>query len=93
MLFVTLESKGQTCIPFPIPYNICEQQTHCLTYSLYHEDSGEVEIRKDIINGPFNNAEQNTSLKNSIVCVLGNSRLVGGGDGYHPFTSGSLKGY
>ena len=50
-----------------------------LAYSICPEDSGEVDIPKYKITWPFNNAEQNSSLKISIEYVLGNDRL-GGGD-------------
>ena len=40
----------------------------------------EGDIPKDIFTGPFNNAEQNSSLKISIECVLGNDKIVGGGE-------------
>ena len=44
-----------------------------------NEYYGEIDIPWDIITEPFNNVEQNSSLKILIRCVFGNDSLVGEG--------------
>ena len=66
-----LESKVHiTCTPFSITYSMCKQWKNCQNYSPCPEDCWEVDIPKDIITGPFNNAEQISSLKISIGYVF-----------------------
>ena len=43
--------------------NVCKQWKNRLSYRPCPRDCGEFYISKDIITGPFNKAEQDTSLK------------------------------